>query len=177
MKSKDFSLDPKVVRKIATGMGIPENKEIPGVQAAASEKVRQAFIIDTKNDPTGYLIVIPQSHLKSQSKGRYTLGSESIHSIKHELGHFVEEYQDGKLPDYRNFTPKDRVVSEFNAELRARKGTPTIEFIEGTIYQLVADYGLPANESMYLVRKESLRRGIPRSTISKAESLYRSIWE
>ncbi len=170
-----WSLDPREVRGIARRLGIPDSTSLPLV--SVEKDYEDPKLVEYTKDPSGYAILIPRKDVLKFTEKDYTLGPDARDDIRHELAHYIEHLEKGTKPG-KSETPELQAKREIDAEFRGKTRLATSKYLYALIVGLVLDYDdLSAEQAVRIVRETALKRGISRSTISRAENLFRDYRE
>lgn len=173
--AEGWTLDPREVRQIASRMDIPTDVPVPRV--IVTEEGDRSHLGESETDPSGYWISIPEESLASHSEGEYVLGGEGRDRVKHELAHMMEHLEKGTKPGKAE-TPELQAEMEIDAELRGKTRLATSKYLYYLMVGLLQDYDdLSVEQSVKIVRKAALKRGISQGVISRAETLLQSFRE
>lgn len=167
-----FTLDPREVRSIARRMGIPEGQELPPIQVEEVEtpELYRSSLPKSEN-PSGYVILLPEKELAKVTEDEYTLGGEAIDDIRHELAHYIRRKADPSIPLSKDMSLEELVAWELEAEISSGvKGSLSLG-IAGLVRNVAQERGLSEEEVTRAVRRVGPRMGISKHMITRAERL------
>jgi hypothetical protein len=172
-----WTVAPEDVREIATKMDVPKNVLLPEVIVAGEDsdeellKTPFLFTVSKKEDPSGFVITIPESMVKEASKTHYVLGHRVKENIGHELAHYLEHVETGTKTD-REDDPYSAAAKELRADIRAKRQSLS-RCLAIVIRTLVRDYGLSVVDAYKIADKAAKDLGLNEQTINNAKKRYR----